>query len=291
MFFAKYLGGRQMGIRIITDSICDVPKEYAERYGIKVMPLTVHFGDQTFKDGIDLTLEEFMTKLEAAEELPTTSQVPPAEFMEAYKEEIALGNKVISIHGSSQLSGTYNSALIAKEQIGGTDIHVVDTMAITMGAGMLVIKAARLAVEGMEPGDIVKELEASKEGLKHLIIVDTLKYLHKGGRLSLSASVMGSILNIKPILTVKNGKLELFDRARGIKKAMTIVLKTIKENGWTLDGKVIGINHIVDPEHMRMLEDELKSEYNIKEIIRGEVGSVVATHGGPGAVALYFETM
>lgn len=278
-----------MGIRIITDSICDVPKEYAERYGIKIMPLTVHFGDQSYKDGVDLTLGEFLSKLEEVEELPTTSQVPPVEFIEVYREELSLGNKVISIHGSSQLSGTYNSAMIAKEQIGGVDIHVVDTMGITLGAGMLVIKAARLAEDGMEPAEIVREIESAREKLKHLIIVDTLRYLHKGGRLSLSASVLGSILNIKPILTVNDGKLELFEKARGIKKAISMVLETIKENGWTLNGKVIGINHIVDPEHMRMLEDELNREYDIKEIIRGEVGSVVATHGGPGAVALYFE--
>ena len=105
----------------------------------------------------------------------------------------------------------------------------------------------------------------------------------------MSAAVVGSILNIKPILTVKDGKLELFERARGIKKAIGAVMDTIRENGWTLDGKVIGINHIADLEHMRMLEEELKREYAIKEIVRGEVGSVVATHGGPGAVALYFE--
>ncbi len=278
-----------MGIRIITDSICDVPKEYVERYGIRVMPLTVHFGDQSYKDGIDLTLEQFLSKLEKAEELPTTSQVPPAEFIEAYREELALGNKIISIHGSSQLSGTYNSAMLAKEQLAGADIHVIDTMGITMGAGMLVIKAARLAEEGMEPEAVAMEIEASRERLKHLIIVDTLKYLHKGGRLSLSAAVVGSILSIKPILTVKDGKLELFTRARGIKKAISVVMDTIRENGWTLDGKVIGINHIADLEHMNMLEEELKREYAIKEIVRGEVGSVVATHGGPGAVALYFE--
>lgn len=278
-----------MGIRIITDSMCDVPKEYVERYGIRVMPLTVYFGDQSYKDGIDLTLEQFMAKLEKAEELPTTSQVPPVEFIEAYREELALGNRIISIHGSSQLSGTYNSAMLAKEQLGRADIHVIDTMGITMGAGMLVIKAARLAGAGMTPEEIAREIEASRERLKHMIIVDTLKYLHKGGRLSLSAAVVGSILNIKPILTMKEGKLELFDKARGMKKAIAAVLDTIKENGWTLDGKVIGINHIVDLEHMRLLEDELKREYDIKEIIRGEVGSVVATHGGPGAVALYFE--
>ncbi|MEA4848976.1 MAG: DegV family protein [Clostridiaceae bacterium] len=278
-----------MGIRIITDSICDVPKDYVNRYNIRVMPLVVNFGDQSYRDGIDLTLEEFLSKLEKSEALPTTSQVPPAEFLEVYKEEIALGNKVISIHGSSQMSGTYNSAVIAKEQIGGQDIYVIDSMGITLGAGMLVIKAARLAKEGLEPEEIVKEIEAGRQNMKHLIIVDTLKYLHKGGRLSLSAAVAGSILNIKPILTVVHGKLELSEKARGIKKAIAVVLSTLKDNGWTLDGKVVGINHIADLEHMGLLEEELKKEYNIKEIIRGEVGSVVATHGGPGAVAFYFE--
>jgi DegV family protein with EDD domain len=278
-----------MGIRIITDSICDVPKDYVERYNIRVIPLTVNFGDESYKDGIDLTLQEFLTKLEKAETLPTTSQVPPADFLEVYKEEIASGNSVISIHASSQLSGTYNSAVIAKEQMAEEHIHVIDTTAITLGAGMLVIKAARLAEEGMAQEEIVKEIDAGKQKLEHMIIVDTLKYLHKGGRLSLSASVLGSILNIKPILTVVEGKLELFGKARGIKKAIMAVLDTIKENDWTLDDKVVGINHIADLPHMKLLEEELKKRYNIKEIIRGEVGSVIATHGGPGAVALYFE--
>lgn len=278
-----------MGIKIFTDSICDVPYEYAERYGIRVMPLTVNFGDESFKDGVDLTLEEFLIKLQKSEVLPTTSQVPPAEFLEAYREEMALGNKVISIHGSSQLSGTYNSAVMAKEQIGEPNLHIIDSMGVSLGAGMLAIKAARLAEEGLEAPEIVKQIEADKQKMKYMFILDTLKYLQKGGRLSLSASVLGSILNIKPILTVVHGKLELFEKSRGIKRAISSVLTTIKENGWSLDGKIVGINHIADLEHMRMLEEELLNEYNIKEIIRGEVGSVIATHGGPGAVAVHFE--
>ncbi len=278
-----------MGIRIITDSICDVPKEYVERYDIRVIPLTVNFGDQSYKDGVDLTLKEFLDKLEKAEVLPTTSQVPPGEFLEAYREEIAKGNKIISIHGSSQLSGTYSSAVIAADQAGGEDIKVIDSSGITLGAGILAIKAARLAKEGMDQDGIVQEIEESKKRVKSFFILDTLKYLHKGGRLSLTASLAGSILNIKPILTVAHGKLELFEKARGIKKAISMLMDTIKDNGWTLDGKVIGLNHIADPEHMSMLEEELRKEYGIKEIIRGEVGSVVATHGGPGAVAIHFE--
>lgn len=276
-------------IKIITDSICDVPKEYAKKYGIRVMPLTVHFGDESYKDGVDFTLEEFLAKLEKADVLPTTSQVTPAAFLKVYKKEISSGNKIISIHASSQLSGTYNSALLAKEQIGSKDIEVIDTEAITMGAGILAIKAARLAEEGLTQEKIVEEIERSKNRVKHMLIVGTLKYLHKGGRLSLSASVAGSILNIKPILTVVHGKLELFEKARGMKKAIAVIMNTIKENNWTLDDKIIGINHIADPDHLNMLEEELTGEYNIKEIIKGEAGSVIATHGGPGAVALYFE--
>lgn len=278
-----------MGIRIITDSICDVPKEYVERYNIRVIPLTVNFGDESFKDGVDLSLEEFLAKLEKAETLPTTSQVPPVEFLSVYKEEAAAGNTVISIHASSLLSGTCTSAMMAKEQLDNDNIHVIDTLGISLGAGLLVIKAARLAEEGVDALEIVKEIEESKKRMKHIFILDTLKYLHKGGRLSLSASVLGSILNVKPILTVENGKLELFEKARGMKKAIATVLDTMKENGWTLDGKIVGVNHIASPEYFQLLEEELKKAYNIKEIIRGEVGTVVATHGGPGAVAFHFE--
>ncbi|HOE57954.1 MAG TPA: DegV family protein, partial [Bacillota bacterium] len=167
-----------MGIKIITDSICDVPKEYIGRYGIRVMPLTVHFGDESYKDGIDFSLEEFLSKLEKTKVLPTTSQVPPAEFLEVYKKEISLGNKVISIHASSHLSGTYNSAVMAKDTIGREDIYVIDSMGITLGAGLLVIKAARLVEEGLGFEEIAKEIEASRNGVKHMLILDTLKYLH-----------------------------------------------------------------------------------------------------------------
>lgn len=278
-----------MSIRIITDSICDVPDYYVKKYDIRVVPLTVHFGEETYRDGIDLTLGEFLKKLEAAEVLPTTSQVPPLEFFEAFREETDRGNDVVAILGSSELSGTYNSAAMAKEQLEKANIHVIDSRSITLGAGMLVIEAARLAEKGLKAEEIASRIEESKSRMKHFLILDTLKYLHKGGRLSLSASVLGSILNIKPILTVKGGKLEMFEKSRGIKKAIAVIMDTIRDNGWNLDDKVIGINHIADPEHMSMLEEEIKREYRVKEIIRGEVGSVIATHGGPGAVAVYFE--
>lgn len=171
----------------------------------------------------------------------------------------------------------------------GSDIHVIDTMGISLGAGLLAIKAARLAEEGLEAEEIVKQIEISKQRMKYILILDTLEYLQKGGRISLSASVLGSILSIKPILTVVNGKLELLEKSRGTKKAISTVMNRIRDNGWSLDGKTVGINHIANLENRDILEGQLKKEFNIKEFIRGEAGSVIATHAGPGAVAAHFE--
>lgn len=278
-----------MTVRIITDTMCDVPEAYVKQYNIKVMPLTVHFGNESYKDGIDITKEEFYAKLEASENLPTTSQVSPVEFLDVFKEELDKGNEIVCINGSSKMSGTYNSAVLAKNQLDSEKIYIIDSEGITLGSGMLAIKAARLAEQGMDAEAIGNEITSSVKSMKYFYIVDTLKYLHKGGRISLSANVLGSILNIKPILTINDGKLVLIEKARGIKKALTVMFNIIKDSGWSLEGKVVGINHTIAPENFKLLEEYLVSEYNVKEIIRGEVGSVVATHAGPGAVAIYFE--
>jgi DegV family protein with EDD domain len=278
-----------MSITIITDTMCDVPKEYAEQYHIRALPLTVHFGSESFKDGVTITKNEFYDRLKKSEELPTTSQVPPIEFLDVFKEELDKGNEIICINGSGQLSGTYNSAVLAKNQLESHKIYVIDSEGVTLGAGMLAIKAARLAEQGMAAAEIEKEIRSSVKRMQYFFIVDTLKYLHKGGRISLSASVLGSILNIKPILVMKEGKLEVIDKARGIKKALGAVFQMIKDHHWSLENKVVGVNHTISPENLQLLEDYLHKEYKVKEVIRGDVGSVVAAHAGPGAVALYFE--
>jgi DegV family protein with EDD domain len=278
-----------MRIRIITDTMCDVPAKYAEQYNIKVMPLTVHFGEKAYRDGVDLRMEDFYRLLGTCEELPTTSQVTPMAFSSVYEEELAQGNQIIVINASSSMSGTHNSALLAKNNFESKDIHVIDSQGITMGPGILVIKAARMAEAGVDVETIVNTIEESKGKLRHYFIVDTLKYLQKGGRISLSASVLGAILNIKPILTVKDGKLEFLDKARGTKKAISMILDIIHENNWDLNHKIIGINHTMAPESADLFEEIIREEFNVEEVIKGEVGSVVATHAGPGAIALYFE--
>lgn len=278
-----------MAITILTDTMCDVPREFVEKYNIKVLPLLVNFGEESFRDGIDITADEFFKKLETSQELPTTSQINPPQFESIFKEEIGKNNTIIGILGSSKLSGTYNSAIIAKNSIADDNIHIIDSEAVTLGAGLLVIKAARLAQEGRKAEEIVEEIEEAKKRLKQFFIVGNLKYLYKGGRISLSASVIGSILNIKPIITTVDGKLEMLEKTRGVKKAISMMMDMIKDNGWSLDDKVIGINHTICPEYADYVEELINMEYKPREIIRGEVGSVVGTHAGPGCVALHFE--
>lgn len=278
-----------MAITILTDTMCDVPQEYVERCNIRVLPLLVNFGEESFRDGIDITADEFFKRLEASEELPKTSQINPPQFESVFREEIGNNNTVIGILGSSKLSGTYNSAIIAKNMVDNDNIHIIDSEAVTLGAGLLVIKASRLAKEGRTAEEIVNEIEEAKKRLKQFFIIGNLKYLYKGGRISLSASVIGSILNIKPIITTVDGKLEMLEKTRGIKKAISMMMDMIKDNGWTLDDKVIGINHTLCPEHMDYIEELIHIQYKPREIIRGEVGSVVGTHAGPGCVALHFE--
>ncbi|HCJ56979.1 DegV family protein [Lutispora sp.] len=278
-----------MAVVILTDTMCDVPKKFADEYNIRVLPLTVNFGEESFRDGIDITADEFFKRLESSEELPKTSQINPPQFEAVFKEELGKSNAVVAILGSSELSGTYNSAVIARNNLESHNIFVIDSRAVTLGAGLLVIKAARLAREGKSAEDIVDNIEKAKDRMKQFFIIGSLKYLYKGGRISLSASVLGSILNIKPIITMVDGKLEMIEKTRGIKKAISIMMDNIKSNGWTLDGKVIGINHTLCPEQADYIEEIINMSFKPKEIIRGEVGSVVGTHAGPGCVALHFE--
>ena len=278
-----------MSTYIIADTMCDVPREYIDKYNIKIMPLTVHFGEESYLDGIDITPEQFFNKLEKSVELPKTSQVTPVEFSKVFKEELNKGNKILAILGSSHLSGTHDSAILAKEELGSKDIFIIDSEAISLGAGMLVIKAAELAKEGKPAEEIYQIIEESKKKMRHLIVIGNLKYIYKGGRISFTSSVLGSVLNIKPILTVREGKLEMIDKTRGMKKAIAILLDTLKKNGLSLDNKIIGINHSICPEYADYIEQQIKLEYSVSEIIRGEVGSVIGTHAGPNCVAFYFE--
>ncbi|AOT72408.1 DegV family protein [Geosporobacter ferrireducens] len=275
-------------IRIITDSVSDIPVELCEELNIKVMPLVVHIGEQYYKDGIDLTPEDFFQLMAENENLPTTSQVSPGEFLKAFDELTSSGDTVIAILMSSALSGTYNSALTAKEMLKNRDIEVIDSKGVTLGYGLLVIEAARMAKEGHPKEDIVKRIQYMIGKMEYKFIVDTLDNLYKGGRLSAVGAIVGKILNIKPILKMEEGKLILEDKVRGRRRAIKWVIDWIQNNDIDIRNQTIGINHSNDEEYALELIGEIEEHFAPKEIILSQTGCVVGTHAGPGAVAIYF---
>jgi len=278
-----------MKIKIITDSMGDIPKKMAEENNIRVVPLTVSFGEKNYIDGVTINSDHFFEMLAVSAELPKTSQVPPSEFHRIFEEELKSYDKLIVINGSSKMSGTYNSARIAASEFDEDRIAVLDSMLITFAQGFLVMKAARMVKKGHSFEEIVEKIEYTRQRIRCLFAVDTLKYLLKGGRLSAFQAVAGSILNIKPILTIIDGELRTIDKARGMKKALAYLEDFPETRGVKLDGKIIGINHSTSKSVADALEKDMKSRYKVKEILRSEVGSVVGTHSGPGCVALYFE--
>jgi len=187
-----------MGIRIVVDSTSDLTDEIIEKYNIKMVPLTVNFENESFLDKVELSTKEFFEKLEVAEKLPTTTLVSPGAFVEVFSEILMEGDQVLGLFIASELSGTYDSARMAKNMIGSDDIHIIDTRSVCLGSFALILEAIKLVEQNKPIEEIVDELERLKEKVVVAAALDTLKYLEKGGRLTKGQAVLGTLLNIKP---------------------------------------------------------------------------------------------
>ncbi|MFZ5969809.1 MAG: DegV family protein [Bacillota bacterium] len=275
-------------IKIVTDSVSDIPPQLVRDLDITVLPLTVNFRDKSYKDDVELSSSAFFQMIKTENILPTTSQVAPAAFLETFDSLTKDGSTVIAILMSSALSGTYNSAVTAKEMLIDRDIEVVDSQGVTLGYGLLVIEAARMVQANHTKEQIVDKILYMRDNMEYKFVVDTLEHLYKGGRLSASSAFMGKLLNIKPILKLKDGKLVLEDKVRGRKKAIKWVIDWIKEQKIDLSNQTIGINHSNDEEYVHEFITSIRENFQVKEIIVSETGCVVGTHAGPGAIAIYF---
>lgn len=273
-----------MGIRIIVDSTADLTPQVRER--VIVVPLTVHFGEEEFVDGIDLTAAEFYEKLAVSPMLPTTSQASPFAFSAAFGQAVADGNEVIAITVSSRLSGTYQSAVIAAEDYPGS-VHVVDSRNIALGSAILTEYALCLVDEGRGAGEIVSLLEAARERIRLMAVVDTLEYLQRGGRLSKTAAIAGGLLSIKPVITLVDGEIKVIAKGRGNKQANGMMNQQVRAAGIdTAMPMMLGYTGTSE----ELLEcycsecGALWPEGTPRSVVCGVVG----THAGPGAVALAF---
>lgn len=277
-----------MGIRIITDSTSDISIEQAARMNITLVPLKVIFGDEEYKEGVEITIDSFYKKLVKAESLPTTSQPSPDDFLEYFKEGKAAGDSIIVMVIATKLSGTYQSAMIAKEMVDYEDIHVIDSETTTCALRILVEHAVKLRDEGIGAKKIVADLMDLKERIVLLAMVDTLEYLHKGGRLSKSSAILGTLLKFKPILIVKGGVISVVGKERGVNKAIGRVVDEIAEIG-DIDYKhPLHLGYTAHDEKCKLLKDKLLEKYKLRDIAMHPVGCVVGTHAGPGACMLTY---
>jgi DegV family protein with EDD domain len=276
-------------VRIVTDSTADIPLEVCKELGIEVVPLKVLFGAESYLDGVEIGPDEFFAKLAAASQLPTTSQPSPVEFLETYKGIVENGGQtIISIHLSSALSGTYQSAHLAKSMIDDTaDVTVVDSYSASYGIGMLVVAAAKAAKQGKSKEEILSLIDEIKQSRRLYFLVDTLEFLQKGGRIGRASALVGSLLNIKPILSInQEGLVYSVDKVRGQKKAMGRIIELLQQD---FSGVPIHVTvaHARSPETALELQQQLQNQFEVKSVLTTEIGPVIGTHTGPGVVAAF----
>ncbi|MFT8350944.1 DegV family protein [Clostridium saccharoperbutylacetonicum] len=274
-------------IKIITDSTADLSKDVYGKYDIEVLPLLINFGEESYLDGVEINPDKVFEKIEESNILPTTAQVTPNRFIETYKKYLEEGYKIISIHMSSVMSGTYQSACIARDTLESKDIFVVDSQNVTAALGILVLKAAKLREKGCNIVEIEKELNYVKAKVMLSVYFDSLEYLVRGGRISKTTGVVGGVLGIKLILEIKDGIMSVKDKIRGNKKAIKKIISDL-ENA-TLDDDVpvilIDVNNIEVKEALKEYMDINKVNY-----IECPVGSSVSIHSGPGCCGLVLLT-
>ena len=277
-----------MNIKFIVDSTADLTPQVRSR--VKVVPLTIHFGEEEYIDGVTIDSRTFYEKLIESDVLPTTSQASPFAFEEVFREAVEDGSQVICITVSSKLSGTYQSAVIAAEEFEGR-VFVVDSRTIALGSAILTEYALGLADRGMDAQTIVWKLMQKREKVRLLAMLDTLEYLKKGGRISSAAAIAGGILNIKPVICIENGEIKMLGKARGSRQANNLLVQEIGRAGGVDFEKplLLGYTGLSDALLHKYIQDSAALWGDHLDTLPYEVvGSVVGTHAGPGAVAVAF---
>lgn len=276
-----------MSVKIIVDSTTDLLPSIREQ--VTVVPLTVCFGQEAFTDGVTITHEQFYEKLVECDVLPTTSQASPAAFIRVLSETLAPGDSALILTLSSELSGTYQSAVIAAGEF--EEVFVVDSSSVAIGTGILTEYALECVKKGMSAKEIAEEIERKKKDVCVIAMLDTLEYLKKGGRISSTAAFAGGILNIKPVVNIENGRINILGKARGSKQGNNLLIQEIQKAGG-IDFKLpilLGYTGLTDVLLQKYIKDSRLLWEDAAESLRyTSIGSVVGTHTGPGVIAAAF---
>lgn len=275
-----------MAIKVVTDSSADLPAELAEEMGISVVPLYVRFGEEVYRDRVDMSEDEFYRRLLNDPVHPSTTQPTPQDFAEVYQKLSKEADGIISIHISSKLSGTCSSALQGKEMVGkGCPIEVIDSQNLTMGLGMTAIAAANMAKSGKGLPEVVEAVKQMLPNVHLFGLLDTLKYLAKGGRIGKAQALLGSVLNVKPILTLKDGEVVPAGRARTRAKGIDELFSFAKNAAGIEDLAVI---YNTKPDDADNLVEHIATIFPKERIRLAKLGPVLGVHCGPDIVFVVF---
>ncbi len=277
-----------MPIRIVTDSAADLPQPWPE--GVSVLPMTVSFGDKQYQDGVDLTHRQFYELLIEGDSLPTTSQIGPGQFEEAFSQAVERGESVVCVTLSSKLSGTYQSACIAAAEFPG-QVFVVDSLNVTIAETLLVRRAVELVARGLDAQAIARTLEEERSQVRIVALLDTLEYLKRGGRLSASAALVGGLLSIKPVVTVADGEVKVIGKARGSKNGNNLLMEECKKGGGVDFERPYGLGYTgLSDELLRKYIEDSRAlwEGYVDSLPMSTIGGTIGTHVGPGAIAVAF---
>jgi DegV family protein with EDD domain len=274
-------------IKIVTDSTAYLPEATIREYDVRVVPLYVHFGQEAFKEGVELSNREFYARLREAPELPTTSQPSAGEFHKVFRDLTEAGWELIVLTISSKLSGTWDSAMAAKNMLADGQVHVVDSLSTSVGLQLMVQTAAEAAAAGATPQEIMAQIEEIKQRINILFVVDTLEYLAKGGRIGNAKAFLGTLLKVKPILVLQDGALEPLEQVRSKRKALARMLdlseEYLGENGTRAR---IAIANALAAQEAQRLGEELVDRLGCSEPLHADIGPVIGTHTGPGVIGV-----
>jgi len=280
-----------MTVKILADSACDLPLEFYKENNVTLFSLAVHLDGQDYEDLISITPNEVYDAMKNGKS-PKTSQVSPHRFKEAFTQLAKDNEQAIYIAFSSQLSGTYQTAVMIKEEVRedypNLDLTIIDTKCASLGVGLIVKEAAQLAANGASKEEIIDSVTFYCNHMEHIFTVDDLEYLARGGRISRTSAFLGGLLNIKPILNVEEGKLIPLEKIRGQKKVFKRIIDLIGERGKSLNTQTIAISHGNAEETALELKKLIQDSFNPSDVYINSIGAVIGSHAGPGTLAIFF---
>jgi len=279
-------GIKLMKTAIVTDSTAYIPEQIREKYNIHMIPLSVNFGNETYQEEVEITSEQFFEKMRGQQQLPTTSQPPVGKFVELFETLSNEYDAVISIHLSSGISGTYNGAATAGDMVENIDVYTYDSEISCMVQGFYALEAAEMAHKGADPKDILARMDEMKKTINAYFMVDDLSNLQKGGRLSGAQALIGSLLQVKPILHFEDKVIVPFEKVRTRKKALNRVFELLDEVASQNEPMRVVVIHANRPEEAEKMQQELSAKYPNIECMVSYFGPVIGTHLGEGAVGV-----